>query len=651
MRLDTQPLDSPRRRSKTCALSFLVVVAVAVVGAPRASAGLADEQALAKRYAPVLRLVEQPEPCGHGEPYEPLNVNVLFDEPSVALRGPWNPTDLVKIGPSASDLVGLYDYHLDFPGNALDPGCHYERWASRISQGTAPTVYAHVATEAERPGKLALQYWLFYAYNDWNNLHEGDWEMIQLVFDAEEPEQALERRPVEVGYSQHEGAERAGWADEKLDKVGVRPVVFPAAGSHANFFDESLHIGSSAEQGVGCDDTRGPHVDIDPAVITIPSDSAAAQKAFPWIAFEGRWGELQQAFFNGPTGPNLKTQWAEPIRWSEGWRARSYAVPAGGVFGTGATDFFCGAVGNGSRALVGGLRNPTAVFLAIVVLFALLAIAVRRTEWRPPVPLRLGRRRTWGQLLSGAGRMYVQRAPLFLGIGVLLIPISIVITVLQSLVLHGFGVIGVSQDSQVAGAAVLIAVTIGTAFTILGLALVQAATAYALIDIDAGRTTGPVAAYRRAFARTPSLLGSVAIVAVVWVLLTSTAVLTPLAVWLVVRWALVAQVVELEGRRAVDAVHRSAELVRGQWWRVASIVGVGAGVAIVAGPFVGALLILLTDWPLTVQNLIAGITYALVMPFVALATSYVYFDLRVRHELADDTRPAVLPAEIDLSAR
>ena len=34
--------------------------------------------------------------------------------------------------------------------------------------------------------------------------------------------------------------------------------------------------------------------------------------AFPWIAFEGRWGELQPAFFNGPTGPNLKTQWTEP---------------------------------------------------------------------------------------------------------------------------------------------------------------------------------------------------------------------------------------------------------------------------------------------------------------------------------------------------
>ena len=94
-------------------------------------------------------------------------------------------SDLVKIGPTARDLTGgLYDYHLDFPGDALSPGCGYEQWARRISEGHEPTVYAHVATDPRHPGRLALQYWLFYVYNDWNNLHEGDWEMIQLDFDA-----------------------------------------------------------------------------------------------------------------------------------------------------------------------------------------------------------------------------------------------------------------------------------------------------------------------------------------------------------------------------------------------------------------------------------------------------------------------------------
>src|SRR5262249_9122519 len=149
------------------------------------------------------------------------------------------------------------------PGHALDPGCDYERWSRRLTKGSAPTVYAHVVAEPSHPGKLALQYWLYYVFNDWNNTHEGDWEMIQLVFPADDPRSALSREPLEVGYSQHEGAEKASWDAEKLERVdGTHPVVHPAAGSHANFYDEALFLGSSASEGVGCDDTSGPTFDL-----------------------------------------------------------------------------------------------------------------------------------------------------------------------------------------------------------------------------------------------------------------------------------------------------------------------------------------------------------------------------------------------------
>ena len=110
--------------------------------------------------------------------------------------GRGTPPTSSRSGRRAADLVGLYEYHLDFPGDALDPGCTYERWARRLTAGSAPAVYAHVATEPGTPGKLALQYWLFYAFNDFNNLHEGDWEMIQLVFDAGDAREALAQEPV-----------------------------------------------------------------------------------------------------------------------------------------------------------------------------------------------------------------------------------------------------------------------------------------------------------------------------------------------------------------------------------------------------------------------------------------------------------------------
>jgi hypothetical protein len=626
---------------------FLLAGVALLVPAP-ARADLGDEQALAQRYAPVVRLVEQKHECGPGEPYEPLDVNALFGQPTVALRGPWNRTDLVKIGPAAKDLVGRYEYHLDFPGDPLDPGCGYERWARKIATGTKPTVYAHVATDAASPGKLALQYWFFYAFNDFNNLHEGDWEMIQLNFGARDAAQALSKKPVEVGYSSHEGAERASWGDSKLGLVDGHPVVYPAAGSHANKYTAALYIGSSADAGVGCDNTRGPHVQLQPVVETIPSDPSAAERAFPWIAFEGRWGELQKAFFNGPTGPNLKSQWTEPIAWSKTWRDRSYAVPTGGALGTGATDFFCAAVATGSRGLVGLLRNPGLTLLALAALVAVLIFAATRTTWRPATPLRLARRRTWGQILAAAGHMYFERPTLFLGIGVLFIPLGAVITVAQALVLGGLGLVGIDTTGGRAGGLVLLVAGVGTTLALLGVAVVQAATACALVDMDAGRPTGPLRAYRLALGKLRPLLGGLCLAVAAGLVLAATTVFIPLAIWLAVRWMLLAQVIELENRSALGGLGRSLALVRGAWFRVASLVGLSALIALASGPLLGAILILLTNAPLPLLNIVAGVVYALAMPFVALTTTYVYFDARVRKEL-EPAPPETLPAELELA--
>jgi hypothetical protein len=622
---------------------------LALLAPSRAAGALADEQALAERFAPVVQLVEQTEECGPGEPYEPMDVELLFDESTVALRGPWKATDLVEIGPTAADLADLYEYHLDFPGDALDPGCDYERWARRLSEGEAPAVYAHVATERDRPGKLALQYWLFYAFNDFNNLHEGDWEMIQLVFDAEDEREALAEDPVDIGYSSHEGAERANWGDDKLELDGTHPVVYPAAGSHANKFTQALYIGSSADAGVGCDDTDGPHVELRPTVKTIPKDAGEARAAFPWIAYEGRWGELQEAFFNGPTGPNLKRQWSEPIAWSEGWRDRSYAVPTGGVLGTDATDFFCDAVETGSEVLISLLRNPGPTLLVLAAILALLVYLIARATWRPVAPLRVARRRSWGQILAAAGRMYVKRAPLFLGIGLLFIPLAGLISLLQGLLIGGLGLVGVDTTGEGAGALALLVVALGTTLTLLGLTLVLAATACALVRIDRGEAIGPIHAYRIALTKIRALLGGLGLAAAAWVALTATGILLPVAIWVGIRWSLLAPVVELEDRRAVPALRRSSELVRRRWPRVASLVGVSAVLALVAGPLLGSLLIFLTDAPLALLNVVAGIVYGLAMPFVALVTAYVYFDARTRHELEPVDEPDELPAEIQLA--
>jgi hypothetical protein len=628
---------------------FVALLLVALAASPVAAAGIEDEMTLADRYAPIVRLVEQEQPCGHGEPYLPIDVDLLLGEATVGLRGPWRATDLVRVGPTADDLgAGLYEYHLDFPGNALDPGCAYERWADRLMGESAPTVYAHVVADAGYPGRIALQYWLFYAFNDFNNKHEGDWEMVQVVFDAGSAAEALSRPPVEVGYSQHEGAERASWDADKLELVdGTHPVVHSAAGSHANYFEEALYLGRTAEQGVGCDDTSSPTFDVRPVVRTIPGDPAAARREFPWIAYEGRWGELQEAFYNGPTGPNLKLQWTEPLRWvEEDWRDQSYAIPAGGVLGTAATDFFCGAVATGSDALRRAIDNPARALALLAALTVLLLFALTRTTWRPAAPLRAPRRRAWGQILAAAARMYVARWPLFVGIGLVFVPLAVLISALQLAVLEASDIASVSTDAESDGLAAFIAFAIGTTLSLTGLALVQAATAMAVAEIDAGRAIDPVRAFRVALARVPRLLGSMAVAVAVVTPLTLSVALVPIAVWLAGRWALAAQTVELEDESALGALRRSSDLVRGRWFKVASLSVVGAAIALLLGPLVGSLLILLTDAPFAVLNIVAALVYALAMPLVALTTTYLYYDAMVQERLEPRNVVGDLPSEL-----
>jgi hypothetical protein len=624
---------------------------VALAISPAAAATTSQEAALAERYAPVVRLVADTSSCEPDKPYQPIDVNVLFGEPTVALTGPWS-SDVVKIAPETNGLgPRLFGYHLDFPGNALQPGCDYRDWEARLTKGKTPTVYAHVATDPEHPGKLALQYWLFYVFNDWNNLHEGDWEMIQLVFDASTAEEALGTKPVEVGYSQHEGAERAGWGDDKLELVGsTHPVVHPADGSHANFYGEALYLGSSASEGVGCDDTRGPTFDVRPAVQTIPSVQPEATRKFPWIGFPGRWGEQRPAFFNGPTGPNMKDQWTHPIEWSQDWRDRSYTVPGSTIFGHSATQFFCGAVAHGSTALVRLVDHPLGFGVAVAGLALIVLILVARATWRPTAPLRLAHRRAWGQILAASARMYLRRMMLFLGIGVLFVPVSLLIALLQVLVLHATSIFGLQTGGVSSGPAAFVALVIGTSLTLLGLGLVQAATARALVELDRGANVSALGAYRLALDSVVPLFGALLAAVLAVSLLASTFYLLPIAVWLAGRWALVVPVVELEEASALDALRRSRELVRGRWLKVASLIVAGGALVLALGPLLGALLILVTNAPFWLVNVVAGVVYAVTMPIVALATAYAYFDARVRVELEGEHHPAELPAEIGLSA-
>ena len=219
------------------------------------------------------------------------------------------------------------------------------------------------------------------------------------------------------------------------------------------------------------------------------------------------------------------------------------------------------------------------------------------------------------------------------------------VALLQGIVIRASSIAGISTEGEGGGLLVLLVLVIGTALTLLGLSLVVAATARALVEIDQGRPIGPIAAYRLAFDRARPLFGAIVISVTAVSLLVGSVVLVPIAVWLAVRWALAVYAVEFEDRSALDALRRSGRLVRRRWLKVASYGVFGAALALILGPLVGTLLIVLTSAPLALLNLVAGVVNAVTMPFVALTTAYVYFDARARLELDPADEADELPAE------
>ena len=131
----------------------------------------------------------------------------------------------------------------------------------RVPGGTAAAgraAYARILAEQEhysyhgrvlrQDGWVVLQYWFFYAFNDWRsgffgaNDHEADWEKV-FVYLSESP--SGEVSPEWTAYSSHnyEGdVIRRRWDDPELEKVGEHPVVHVCAGSHSNQYSSGEYL-------------------------------------------------------------------------------------------------------------------------------------------------------------------------------------------------------------------------------------------------------------------------------------------------------------------------------------------------------------------------------------------------------------------------
>jgi hypothetical protein len=602
-----------------------MLVASAVLWlAPGAEASGGPAQKLVDTYSPITMLRAQTDICDSSqEQYQPTTVDVMLGNPETDLDAP--DKKVVTKGPTAADVAGLGEgYHLNIPGHPLSPGCGYSKDFTALKDaGKAPPItYARIAHEKGDTG-LVVQYWFFYYYNQFNDLHEGDWEGMQIAFDGSTPSEALATGPSEIALFQHEGGEKGSWDDPKVQKEGTHPVVYPAAGSHATFFSSAVFVeNAQGGSGLGCDNTTGPLRRVEPKPVLVPT-KPRVNGPFKWLTYEGHWGEKAKGYANGPQGPIAKLQWDEPFTWMSEVRTRSPELPSGFALGPQVTGAFCGTVAAASH-LVNLESKSTVAAIAVVVGFILLVIILLNlTKWRPVELTPLRQERAVGQLLRAARQLYGRHWRVMVLVGLTSIPILGAVYGVEQLVA------AVTGDT---GAGTWIRDTANP----LGYAVVAAIAIAYLRDIELGRRANYSIASRDMLQRFRRVVLGQILNSFLVLLIALTIIGIPFAIWKYVEWQFVQQEIMFKDKGMRAAFRGSTRLVRGNWWRTVRVAVLLWLISTVTGPILGFALIF-TPLPLFWANIVGTVVFALLVPYVAIGRTLLYWDLSVRHQEAAAT--------------
>ena len=233
--------------------------------------------------------------------------------------------------------------------------------------------YCYYGRVIEQSDWIILQYWYFYAYNNWRsgyegaNDHEGDWEMVCIYLYRDHQGNI---NPEWVAYASHDFSGddlRRRWDDPELEKVGDHPVVYAGAGSHASYFQDGEYLAEielpfltpvvriirrvltfweknilpydnrkSADGETSLvlsifrvpfvDYARGEGISIGPEQEKQWHEPEVISQASPWVSqYRGLWGLYAQDPFAGedaPAGPmynrdgTVRRAWYDPLGWA-----------------------------------------------------------------------------------------------------------------------------------------------------------------------------------------------------------------------------------------------------------------------------------------------------------------------------------------------
>jgi hypothetical protein len=203
---------------------------------PQSEPEAAERAELARRFAPVLRYDAR-------ELFVPISRSAYVSRTQlkeqeggfIRVANPAPTVDGIPAEEGACLRSRGCSYFLDVRGVEPDPPKDSERLydplENRLLRTERSTVYFHV-THYDDTDEYAVQYWFLYFFNFRLNEHESDWEQVTVRLDEN-------KEPVDVYYSAHEGGNVKSWGTIETD--GDHPVVYPARGSHANYFRPGRH--------------------------------------------------------------------------------------------------------------------------------------------------------------------------------------------------------------------------------------------------------------------------------------------------------------------------------------------------------------------------------------------------------------------------
>jgi len=234
-----------------------------------------DKFYLSEKFSPIMYFDAT-------EVYHPIEIRAMLDQSDLKLN---SNNNLVYQHPISESALTTYRITTYMDQIGLNQA------------GYRNLIYSHVSTSDN--DALIVQYWFFYLRDAAGDWHEGDWEMIELVFGDNTRYSSIETIvPSFAVYSQHYIAKKKAWIDTGLQKEDDHPKVFVEKGSHASLFS-------------GTQSDRWEYLSEFGIAVTYPN---------PWVNFVGKWGSDPDSpgdCVPGPVYRVAKDLVADPMIWHE----------------------------------------------------------------------------------------------------------------------------------------------------------------------------------------------------------------------------------------------------------------------------------------------------------------------------------------------